>query len=311
MNNLDKILKEQMSNFAPDAPNVWAGVEQGVQVNTTLNAAKMGKALFGSKIGFTLVKILAIVAIPAGIITYNYFTDNTNTSPTEKTKLEVPTDKEQVAINEQNTSENINEQEPNNNNVKPLLESNTANKKILTKERNKSFPSNLIVKDIQTSVAKTTKEAETTNGDKKMGKEVDINKEVEEKPIVVSKENTERQSNFFDENDSIEETKQNKDEQNKGIDILIKMPGSFSPNNDGINDKYVVLIEGEKFYNLKIYSREEELLFESSDKLNTWDGIDPKSGQICTEGIYLAVLVYKSGEDVNFRTKRKVIKLIR
>ncbi len=297
-----------MSDFAPDAPNVWAGIEQGVQANQVVHAAKMGKTLFGSKLVLTIAKIVAIALVPTAIISYNYFTTDTDKTNIEKPIQEVVANQEQIALSENDfvDNEQLTKHRERESNKKMDKESNIPfSKKALKKEQRSTGVDNST--SIKDNVPSTIPHAV----EKKVSHEVISSAVKYEKPISSPKENNTKQSNFFDENESTEENKEVKGEQNKGIDILIKMPTVFSPDNDGVNDKYVVLIEGEKFYNLKIYTMQEELLFESNDKLNFWDGINPKNGQICNSGTYVGVLVYKSAEDVNLRTKRAIIKLVR
>lgn len=310
MNNLDKILKEKMSDFAPDAPNVWAGIEQGVQANQVVQATKMGKTLFGSKLAFTVAKIVAIALVPTAIISYNYFTTDTNKTNIEKPVQEIVANQEQIALSESNSVGNERGQ------LTKYKEIESSKK--LDKESNSTFSKKTLKKeqsstgeDNSTSIKDNVPSTTPHTVDKKVNQEVVSSVVKHEKPVSTPIENSTKQSNFFDENESTEENKEIKGEQNRGIDILTKMPTAFSPDNDGVNDKYVVLIEGEKFYNLKIYTMQEELLFESNDKSNLWDGINPKNGQICNSGTYVGVLVYKSTEDVNFRTKRAIIKLVR
>ena len=78
MNNLDKILKQQMQDFAPDAPNIWAGIEQGVQAN-----AAVASKVVVSKMAFTFIKLVAILAIPVAVATYFYV----NNSKEEKLEM--------------------------------------------------------------------------------------------------------------------------------------------------------------------------------------------------------------------------------
>ncbi len=58
----------------------------------------------------------------------------------------------------------------------------------------------------------------------------------------------------------------------------IYIPNSFTPNNDGINDVFLILGLEIKSIDINIYSRFGELIFESNDILNSWDGKNTPQG---------------------------------
>ncbi|MBN8702575.1 MAG: gliding motility-associated C-terminal domain-containing protein [Bacteroidetes bacterium] len=57
-------------------------------------------------------------------------------------------------------------------------------------------------------------------------------------------------------------------------DALIFVPNSFSPNGDGLNDEFAVSVWGITTYQLKIFNRWGELMFETNDPLKNWNGKD-------------------------------------
>ena len=74
----------------------------------------------------------------------------------------------------------------------------------------------------------------------------------------------------------------------------LTVPNVFSPNADGIND--LMLLEGDnlELYNLKIYTRWGNLVFESTEISNSWDGTRWGSGaKQMPEGVYIMVLEYQ------------------
>ncbi|MBL4624758.1 MAG: gliding motility-associated C-terminal domain-containing protein [Flavobacteriales bacterium] len=77
-------------------------------------------------------------------------------------------------------------------------------------------------------------------------------------------------------------------------------PIVFSPNNDGINDVFMGGSAGLKEYNLTIYNRWGELIFESVGTKAEWTGYT-FGGELCTPGTYFYVLTASgvSGEDYN------------
>lgn len=60
------------------------------------------------------------------------------------------------------------------------------------------------------------------------------------------------------------------------IDILaeslLNIPNAFSPNNDGINDEYIPINYGIENYHFSIFNRWGQLIFESTDPTEGWDG---------------------------------------
>lgn len=53
---------------------------------------------------------------------------------------------------------------------------------------------------------------------------------------------------------------------------IIYIPNAFTPNGDGLNDTFGGMGEGLTEYNLQIFNRWGNLIFESNDMKNQWDG---------------------------------------
>jgi len=53
---------------------------------------------------------------------------------------------------------------------------------------------------------------------------------------------------------------------------LIYIPSAFTPNGDGLNDSFGAKAEGLKSFNMQIFNRIGELIFESDDIKTYWDG---------------------------------------
>jgi gliding motility-associated-like protein len=67
---------------------------------------------------------------------------------------------------------------------------------------------------------------------------------------------------------------------------LLYIPSAFTPNGDGLNDSFGVKGEGIKSINLQIYNRIGELVFESDDMQNFWDGTY-KGKKITSTDVYV------------------------
>ncbi|MES2655747.1 MAG: gliding motility-associated C-terminal domain-containing protein [Bacteroidota bacterium] len=307
MNNLDKILKEQMEQFAPEAPNVWAGIETGIKNNAGSSNAGSGNAAAGSKIGMGILKMLAIASLPAAFIAYSYLANpNTNNSQA------VVTTQQEIKEQQELVSQ-------------PPLLVEPAEKEIAT---NKTIPNNNNTNKANKKPAIVKELANNNNNAEALNNQTDNhiqNQEINANPIntkTEAKPKTDNpqilQSELNDEsnlNEEIESSKKEEEVEKPKEEIgkvtLKNLQNVITPNNDGLNDKYLVDIEGEKYYNLKIYNTQNELVFESSDKLNNWDGTNFKTGQACAMGTYYGILIYKGADNADLKTLKTAIQLIR
>ncbi len=81
-------------------------------------------------------------------------------------------------------------------------------------------------------------------------------------------------------------------------DLLIYVPNTFTPNNDGTNDIFLpILSEGVDIYTyrLLIFNRWGEVLFESLNKEVGWDGT--YGGNVCQDGVYVWKITFNSIND--------------
>ena len=74
--------------------------------------------------------------------------------------------------------------------------------------------------------------------------------------------------------------------QGSELDGNILIPNVFTPNADGINDPYRVLIVGQEKYRLSIYDRGGKVLYTGTDPEEGWDGMI--NGQQAPMGPYIA-----------------------
>lgn len=71
----------------------------------------------------------------------------------------------------------------------------------------------------------------------------------------------------------------------------IYLPNAFTPDQDGVNDKFGAIGINADNYELKIFNRWGELLFESSRIEHKWDGTH--EGKPVPEGVYVYTLFAK------------------
>ena len=92
------------------------------------------------------------------------------------------------------------------------------------------------------------------------------------------------------------------------LDNVIFVPNTFSPNQDGINDEFVVTVLNLKKYQLLIYNRLGEKVFETTSIFNNWNG--KHKNQDVPVGTYYYVIFGKNiyNQDVKHSGSLTVIR---
>ncbi|MFW5659710.1 MAG: PKD domain-containing protein, partial [Bacteroidota bacterium] len=78
-------------------------------------------------------------------------------------------------------------------------------------------------------------------------------------------------------------------------DVLSELPTVFTPNDDGVNDEWRFQYNGDEAVDIRIVSRNGQLVFSSSNPNAAWDGRTENGNQI-PEGVYFYTI--KIGEDI-------------
>lgn len=81
-------------------------------------------------------------------------------------------------------------------------------------------------------------------------------------------------------------------------DFAVYAPNAFTPNGDGLNDVFEIKGLGIKQYLLQVYSRWGEMIYESTNLENQWDG--KFNGEFVEPGTYAYTIKYKSMLDKDY-----------
>lgn len=90
--------------------------------------------------------------------------------------------------------------------------------------------------------------------------------------------------------------------------VVVFIPNSFTPNSDNRNENFFAIANGARTYKLIIYNRWGQIIFESTNPAQGWDGT--YNNRPCPEGIYTYQLIYK-GRKTFTQQKRGSIILMR
>lgn len=74
---------------------------------------------------------------------------------------------------------------------------------------------------------------------------------------------------------------------NISLEKCFKIPNVFTPNNDGLNDKFEPLVCGTKFWEILIYNRWGQFMYKLSSENPTWDGYFKE--QLCQNDVYFYI----------------------
>ncbi|MBR9860312.1 PKD domain-containing protein [bacterium] len=83
------------------------------------------------------------------------------------------------------------------------------------------------------------------------------------------------------------------EEINPSFQVYATAYNVFTPGSDGKNDFFAPRVEGEDIYDLKIFNRWGELVFQSNTKAVQWDGTDMRTGEELPAGTYFYIFKYR------------------
>jgi gliding motility-associated-like protein len=298
LQNIDKLLKESFSDFAPDAPDVWQGISEGVQ------AAQAGQAAAGTgaavKGGLGIAgKIIAAVAVSASLITGYVLLSDTKE---DAAPAQVTTAYGEPAETTGTTAETTAGQE--------IPAETPAATPGQTTVRHQSTGTTHRYAATDRQATTSTEQPLSSTPDKAAGK-TDIVPEQTTRtdPPSARQQHTRQTADAPSRTtaatppvkpaqepaaeDKKEPSPAATEDQFSLEDASPFVPNVFSPNGDGVNDRFVIVIEQETLYFLRIYDQKGNVLFESDNRQNTWDGRDRRTGMMCAQGMYIYEFTYQ------------------
>ncbi len=89
--------------------------------------------------------------------------------------------------------------------------------------------------------------------------------------------------------------------------VEVHLPTAFSPNQDGINDRYQIGAYNINFerFNFQVFGRWGQKIFETSDPAFAWDGRDTQGIEV-PEGVYVFVVRYQDLDGNDFTDSRTI-----
>ncbi len=302
--NIEELFQESFKNFEVDpGSNAWANIQSGIQGGASASASIASKA---ASSWFTTIGVGLVVT---SIVVGGYFFFNQQGEGKKASEISREKAKEKISVIEpqkQTDFSNQAIQEPNNSQLDPI-----NNEEV--KEANEPIEE-LQVKDKNSIKASNTDQSKGLNdNDQKPGLRVakitvvppaktaidfpeKLNAPIEE--AMVSKENqTVASESTFEEPEklivdqeqttSVEEDKATKKQAETP---LIDAPNAFSPNQDGVNDLFVIKTGDVDAFEINILNTSGKIVFQTKDKSIMWNGNLP-DGSLAPKGTYAYQIV--------------------
>ena len=95
------------------------------------------------------------------------------------------------------------------------------------------------------------------------------------------------------------------------VPLNIYIPNSFTPNGDGINDIFTLEVTGSEKFSIRIFNRWGEMVYESFDPKEGWNGRILNYFEPAPEGLYTYQVVVRTIKHARDIKKHGTITLIR
>lgn len=313
---LKEVFQTKLKNHeSPVDSNIWQGVQQQMGFNSAATTSSTAKGLLAS----TSSKLIATIAVVAAIGTTSYFSfrvdPKTPTEPavaevlelqaSESISTEAPIEAEVIEVQADNWQITLAE-----NNTSVAKQSSTANKKTISGDEGKSATN-----ESEFSEA-TVGNSSSSESQQSQSEEV-VQNENETGPTN-SANTTTQQSENSEKNEpnpnhsTTEASASNSDlpvQSNFEQVIISDIPKVFTPNNDGKNDVFPIVIEHAKKVDLVIMNTNSQLVFKSELFDIQWNGVDLAGNEVEPGNyVYILKVVDNNNEIV---TKKGLITVIK
>jgi gliding motility-associated-like protein len=282
--NIDDLLKQEMGSLSPEPPaNLWQNISSQLPDVATASSATTAAAKTIAGVSIKTM-VIAAATLAAGAVGYVIYisSNNTPSSNTEQSSTTIretlPEAKnvEEIQTSDEKNAVNQTAALPKTSNSTSIPKSKKVQNKIIACG---DFPDEEVPVDYavptstQTNVVVNNEEAVPTN-------------KVQQNATATT-EKTKQETK--------ESSTNNTSNQNITSEEFLRpnIPNVFTPNNDGYNDEFVITLENEVLYDLKITDAKGNVVFESREKNKHWNGINQRNGEACEPGVYVLAFRYQ------------------
>ncbi len=297
--HIDELLKESLSNFTPEAPDVWSGISQQLG-NSAVQTSLAGKVATFVKSATLTTKIAIIAGLPVlggiGLVVYQ------SLSPTKNEPIILVENKQPIT------------EKMDVNAIPPVI-----TEEVIEKSKEKPAPqkSKVGTKPDHKAIQENQNNLQPVENEKD-------NEQLSTPPVTLSVSNNQTATKALPTVKPVQKqtrpTMYDRSERSGNKDVQpvtspsdaynkVVIPNVFTPDGSGENDVFRISIEEETYFFLRIFDLNGNMVFESMSKDTYWDGKNI-AGNPCEDGVYTYLFVYEL-KDGNRSNKSGTIKLIR
>lgn len=299
--NIDEVVKQAFDGFEAEVdPSVWNNIQGSINAGGGADSSIQSSA--SSNLGGSAaLKFVAGVAAVGVIAAAIYFSsDKTNNKVSNEQivqELEYENNHLQEFVPENREQEDVNEVvdvEQNEGFAQQNIKEGKKTVEVLNEEIiSQELKEEVVEEDV--SISQPEKKNESLIVDEKEQSKKD--NDLKEMSDNSQNKNNSEEASIKLENDKLE--------NKKNIDLVIRTHNSFSPNGDQVEDTYKLSGDNIKSYYARVATVEGQLLFETNSIEEGWDGKDMQ-GNIMPVGVYI---YYYSAKGFNGKTQNKTLKI--
>ncbi|MFY8190510.1 MAG: gliding motility-associated C-terminal domain-containing protein [Bacteroidia bacterium] len=282
---LDGLLKSGMEGFSPTPPDVWNAVAQQVHQVPTTSTSSIWQSIQQASTFIKSAVAIGTSTIIGVAVVYNL--------PEEKQKL-AP----QTVVSQSIAVPEIKEEKSTLPEPKPLVQTE------------KISP----VKSVS-KLPNSSKETPISLPEPKPELEEQIKIDLAAKKTEIGAENNTEESsaavNKIPLTENFDSPDFNTEESEQATLDKPQIGNVFTPNGDGKNDQWVIIMAEPKFFHVRVFDKSGSLVFESENVHKHWNGIHFKSGMECGNGSYTFQLDYQYPNQNKVQVVRGILSLIR
>ena len=301
INNIDELLKNSFNGFeATPPPNAWSGIQQGISNTPTIHSQHSVSNTATIVKSASIITKVVIAAATSGVILSGSFIAYKYLHKTEIAQTKNVVQQTQTSKNiEQKVDEKLPEQDQKIKNIQSKIVAPS------TQQENQKVD-NISDEKLNQPIVDNGNKPEVINSSNTLPNQpktvVPQAQKIEQKQALPKPKH-----NFSAPENTVSSNSNTTDENNY---VAPKIGNSFSPNGDGINDKFDIEIENESYFDFKIYDNQNRLVFESDSKEKMWNGTKMNVGDQC-DGLYNYVFNYKFKNSEKLHTAKGVVEIIR